>query len=415
MQKSFLRLALAMAFAASAPSFAQLQAANTALNLPLALQRAASANPELAVALREVQAQEGLLRQAGLIPNPELAISLEDTQKATRTSSMQLNQAIELGGKRSARQLAGERSRDLALAELAIKQAEIRASVVANFYDLLIAQERHTLAVSSAGLAAAVSQATAKRVQLGKISPLEATKARIAESAVSIELAQARAELNNAGHKLVALWGGSWSELEVLDAQASRLPRLPELSDLLAGLSRSPLWLRAHSQLQRRLALEQLERSRQTGDLTLSVGVKRDQQIGRNQATFGVAMPLPLFDRNQGNLQESLSRTGQARDELAALEIRLKSELAQLHQRLLVARQETKLMQSELLPGAQSAYEAALTGFEYGKFNYLDVLDAQRTLQQAKAQYLRAMAETHRAGAEITRLTGEVLIVADTQ
>ena len=55
MQKSFLRLALAMAFAASAPSFAQLQAANTALNLPLALQRAASANPELAVAQREVQ------------------------------------------------------------------------------------------------------------------------------------------------------------------------------------------------------------------------------------------------------------------------------------------------------------------------------------------------------------------------
>ncbi|MFX9131451.1 TolC family protein, partial [Acinetobacter baumannii] len=91
------------------------------------------------------------------------------------------------------------------------------------------------------------------------------------------------------------------------------------------------------------------------------------------------------FDRNQGNLQEALSRTEKARDEYTATEIRLGNELAQAHERVLAARQEAELLRQDILPGAQSAYDAATTGFELGKFSFLDVLDAQRTLFQAKS------------------------------
>ncbi|MDB5879537.1 MAG: hypothetical protein JWQ41_2951, partial [Variovorax sp.] len=49
---------------------------------------------------------------------------------------------------------------------------------------------------------------------------------------------------------------------------------------------------------------------------------------------------------------------------------------------------------------------AATTGFEFGKFAYLDVLDAQRTLLLARSQYLRALAEVHRAATDLDRLLG---------
>jgi cobalt-zinc-cadmium efflux system outer membrane protein len=71
-----------------------------------------------------------------------------------------------------------------------------------------------------------------------------------------------------------------------------------------------------------------------------------------------------------------------------------------------MARQEASALQKEILPGAQSAYDAAATGFEFGKFSFLDVLDAQRTLLQAKSQYLGALSEAHRAAAEIDRILG---------
>ena len=66
------------------------------------------------------------------------------------------------------------------------------------------------------------------------------------------------------------------------------------------------------------------------------------------------------------------------------------------------------ILRTDILPGALSAYEAASKGFELGKFSFLDVLDAQRTLFQAKTQYVRALAESHRSAADIDRIIGRV-------
>ena len=399
----------------------------SSLTLPVALDRALKANPEIAAAMREVQAQQGVRRQAGMLPNPELAATVEDTQKATRTTTIQLNQLIELGGKRSARMSAAERQYDIAVIELAMKRAEIHAAVVSYFYEVLIAQERQRLARSSTELAQTVTQAASKRVLTGKISPLEETKARVAESAIRIELAQANSDLITARQQLAAVMGSHLSIVETVAAQSSgatsrltqpnlmsplNLPNVPSLPEIMASMQRSPILLRARTEVDRRLALSQVERSRRVPDITLSVGAKRDEQLGRNQAIFGVSIPLPLFDRNQGNLQEALSRTDKARDELSATELRLGSELMQAHQRLSVAREETTLMQKDLLPGAQTAYDASLKGFEFGKFSFLDVLDAQRTLLQAQSQYLRTLSDTQRAAAEMVRLTGDATLIA---
>ena len=69
-----------------------------------------------------------------IIPNPVLSAQVEDTRyRDTRTTTVQISQPLELGGKRSARIAAAERARDLAMAELNAKRAEIRATVDAAF------------------------------------------------------------------------------------------------------------------------------------------------------------------------------------------------------------------------------------------------------------------------------------------
>lgn len=140
--------------------------------------------------------------------------------------------------------------------------------------------------------------------------------------------------------------------------------------------------------------------------MIVSLGGKRIEEQDLNQAILGVSIPIPIFDRNQGNLLEALRRTDKARDELSATGIRLSNELVQAHERLNTARQEVASLQRDILPGAQSAYDAATKGFELGKFSFLEVLDAQRTSFQAKSQYLRALAEAHRSAAEIERILG---------
>lgn len=376
------------------------------LTLEAARDLALGANPDLSAAGREVEALDATITQAHVRPNPELSTLIEDTRSATRTTTLQLNQPIELGGKRGARIEAAERGRDAASLELDAKRSEVRAAVTAAFFDVLVAQERLRLAQASVELAQRATAAASRRVTAGKVSPVEETRARVAEAGVRIESTLAASELTTARKRLASTWGNPSPRFERAEGDPESLPPLPPLADLNMRLAASPNLLRARIEVERRQALAEVERSRRIPDLTVSLGAKRNNELGRDQAILGVSIPIPVFNRNQGNLLEALHRTDKARDELAAAETRLFNELAVAHERLNTARQEVTLLQRDILPGAQSAYEAATKGFELGKFSFLEVLDAQRTSFQAKAQYLRALAEAHRSAAEIERVLG---------
>ena len=390
----------------------QAAAAATAepLSLAKAIELALEGNPEVAAAKRQWEATEGQVLQGRSRPNPELAYSLEDTRSKTRTQSWQLNLPVELGGKRAARTKAAEKTREQAQAQLAELQATVRANVAAAYFDVLTAQERLVLARDSAALAKSSTDTVSKRVAAGKVSPVEESKARVAEAGVRVELAQAASEQRNALSRLFALLGRIDAPYTVLEGKAENLPSVPSLADLQPLISSAPGVVLARIEVDRREALTALEQSKRVPDVTVSVGMQRSNETQRNVLLFGVSVPLPIFDRNQGNLLEALKLEDKARDELQAATVRLHSEVAQARERLSTITAEVQSLQQEVLPGAKSAYDAATIGFENGKFNFLEVLDAQRTYFTAKSQYLKALGEAHRAAADIDRLLGASMV-----
>ena len=385
-------------------------AAAEPLSLAKAIELALEGNPEVAAAKRQWEATEGQVLQGRSRPNPELAYSLEDTRSKTRTQSWQLNLPVELGGKRAARTKAAEKTREQAQAQLAELQATVRANVAAAYFDVLTAQERLVLARDSAALAKSSTDTVSKRVAAGKVSPVEESKARVAEAGVRVELAQAASEQRNALSRLFALLGQIDAPYTVLEGKAEKLPSVPSLADLQPLISSAPGVVLARIEVDRRKALTALEQSKRVPDVTVSVGMQRSNETQRNVLLFGVSVPLPVFDRNQGNLLEALKLEDKARDELQAATVRLHSEVAQARERLSTITAEVQSLQQEVLPGAKSAYDAATIGFENGKFNFLEVLDAQRTYFTAKSQYLKALGEAHRAAADIDRLLGASMV-----
>ena len=385
-------------------------AAAEPLSLAKAIELALEGNPEVAAAKRQWEATEGQVLQGRSRPNPELAYSLEDTRSKTRTQSWQLNLPVELGGKRAARTKAAEKTREQAQAQLAELQATVRANVAAAYFDVLTAQERLVLARDSAALAKSSTDTVSKRVAAGKVSPVEESKARVAEAGVRVELAQAASEQRNALSRLFALLGRIDAPYTVLEGKAENLPSVPSLVDLQPLIASSPGVVLARIEVDRRKALTDLEQSKRVPDVTVSVGMQRSNETQRNVLLFGVSVPLPVFDRNQGNLLEALKLEDKARDELQAATVRLHSEVAQARERLSTITAEVQSLQQEVLPGAKSAYDAATIGFENGKFNFLEVLDAQRTYFTAKSQYLKALGEAHRAAADIDRLLGASMV-----
>lgn len=367
---------------------------------------ALSASPALAAAELEVQALGGGVTQAGLIPNPEIDMSIEDTaNRATRSRTVQLNQLIELGGKRAARVGVAEKTRDVATAELQMVRQNLHATVHLAFVEVLLAQERVRLAQEAHELARRASEIVGRRVTAGKVSPVEATRARVEEGSARVEERQAQGELTSARQRLVATWGGREPRFTRAEGVLA-LPKLPNAEVWQARLAAAPSLLRAQVEVQQRAAMVELERSRRIPDVTVSVGSKRSEELGRNQTLVGVSIPLPLFDRNQGNVLEALRRADKSRSELRGMEASVSRDAGQAYARLNAARQEVEVLQQEVLPDARSAYQAASKGYELGKFAYLDVLDAQRTYFQTQFQFLRAMAEAHQAQADMERVLG---------
>ncbi len=380
------------------------------LSLSDSLDLAIKANPDISVAIREREALEGRKVQAGTRPNPYVSTSIQDTRSATRQIFLQLNQEFELGDKRTARMEAADAFYTKADAELETKKAEIHANVVLAFYEVLVSQERVTLANSSMEVAASALDAAAKRVKAGKSSPVEQTKSNIAAASANIELVQAKTLLSNSRKRLSALWGVNTPNFERATGDVTSIPNIKSMNDLQGLVDAAPSVKLAKEEINAREAMTKIERSKAVPNITLSAGVLNNQELGGlNQALLGLSIPIPVFDRNQGNVQEAVSRKSKAEDELVALRIRIQANLLTQYERLSAAKQASMALQNDILPNAQSAFDAANRGFSLGKFNFLDVLDAQRTLYQVKTQYINALLEAHQSVAEIERTVGDVV------
>jgi cobalt-zinc-cadmium efflux system outer membrane protein len=368
-----------------------------------AINRALAANPTLRSAMANIGIADAAKLQASVLANPELSVLREGMDRENRTQTVQLTQRIELGGKRSARVDVAERERQIALQEVAVAAAQLRADVTTAYFEALTAEERLELARASVQVAEKATLAATKRVTAGRISPVEQSRSKVAEAGVRLELAQALSDASLAKQKLAALWGENDPVQISLERPDGDATALPPLATLRQKLEAGPHLGRSHEQVAREEAQVRLERAQRIPDVTVTLGSRRDSQIGGTQAVVGLSVTLPLFDRNQGNTLTALRRSDKARSDLDAERLRVTQALNEAYQRAELARQEVASISTEILPIAQTNYDAAVTGFEAGKFSFLDVLDAQRTLFQARAQYLRAMSERYRSIADISR------------
>lgn len=378
----------------------------TPLTLAQAISLALEGNPTLAAARREIEATEAQVLQGSLRPNPEFSIQTEDASRPSRTSAVELGLPFETANKRELRVRSADLGRQVAVTELVGRELRVRTAVVAAFFDVLAAQELAALALDSVRLAQRATDIAAKRVAAGKISPVEETRARVAEAGVRVALTQAESELRNARRRLSSLWGNPAPQFFAAQGEVDRLPPVPSPQVIEQRLAASPPLLRAQRELERRASLVSLEQARAVPDFRVSVGLRRSIEVPGNLALIGVQVPLPVANRNQGNILEALRREDKARDELRAVQLSLSSDALQALERVNARRDEAELLRAEVLPGAQSAYEAATIGFQNGKFSFLEVLDAQRTLFAAKSQYLNALGNFHRALSELEGLLG---------
>jgi cobalt-zinc-cadmium efflux system outer membrane protein len=389
------------------------------LGLRGALSLALVQSPELATFAWEIRAREARLLQAGRPPNPVVTTEVQDLGGSTgltgaadpiqSQTTIELSQLVELGGKRAARQLLAALDRDLAAWDYETARIDVLTRVTSAFLDVLASQQAVALTQDTARVVEQVQQVVGLKVAAGVVSPIEQTKAEVALAAVRIESDRARRMLDADRRRLAALWGSTSPRFHSAVGDLTTLPPMPTFGALQDRLSQNPDVARWAVEIAARDAALAVERSKRVPDVSVSGGYRRYPEIDSNAFVIGVSVQLPLFDRNRGGIQEARHRLGKAREGQRAAELRATVMLAEAYRTLASAHDEVAALASNVLPGARSAFAAIGEGYRLGKFGYLEVLDAQRTLVSAGGQYLRALSDCHKAAAEVERLIGEPL------
>ena len=387
---------------------------------PLTLRQALSLvvlrSPELVTSSYEIRSAEARRLQAGLPPNPEVELGVAEFGGTgsrrgfgASESSLTLSQLIELGGKRQLRSNVADRDRDLANWSYEAKRLDVLLEATHAFIDVIAAQRMVALAEDAAGISQQVIDTVTARVEAGKISPLEQTRARVSFSTSQLALQRARRELRIAREQLTAMWASDKPTFAEAQGDYETLQVIPQLGQLAAQTENNPDLARWRTEIEQREEALRLERAKNIPDPKLSIGVTRFEDSNESAFLVGLSIPIPLFGINPGGVREAEIALAQSAAERRGMEIKVATALSRAYELLASSYSEVAALQREVLPAAEQAFNDARDGYRAGKFGFLEVLDAQRALVESRGSYIEALSNYHKSLAEVERLTGRPL------
>lgn len=392
----------------------------SALTLQEAIARVLLHNPELEVFSLEVRAREARAVQAGLYKNPGILIDLQDVLGSGNFNGIDqsqttilLSQVIELGGKRARRERVALSHKDLAFWDYEAARMNILTRVTQAYTDALAAQEKLKLAHQLVKLSQNSYNAVNARVSAGKVSPIHEVKAQVALSKTQIQRDQAENNLKATYRRLASFWGSVIPEFSHVTGSLYRIASVPSYETLAGRLANNPDLARWAAEMVQREARLNLEKANAAPDIRVGAGGRWFEETQDNSFVVELSIPIQIFDRNQGAIAEARHRAAKAKAERRTVELKLTAVLAQAYSRLANAHSRVLSIKNKVLPGARTAFRAVNEGYRYGKFDYLEVLDSQRTWFDARSQFLDALAEYHKAVAGIERLTGKAVSPKD--
>ena len=361
-------------------------------------------NHELKALEKRIESYKGKVRQNALIPNPEL--DFESINGDDSETSFTINQTIELGRKRNKRTHIAELELEKAKLSLKNKQSTIINDAQIVFLDLLLAQKIINIKKETVKAAEAFSKSVQKRVAAGRLSPAEEARAQISHATLLIDLNRAQRNIKNNWQSLSSYWGSTVNNYTIAKGDLKYMHLLPSGELFKPDITKSRSILVKDMDIKIQQAIIESEKSTKIPNITFSVGINKVDGADNAYQT-GFSMPLKLFDRNQGSIQMSNSKMDQLIEEKIALETELEAKLISIYSDIIIIDKEIEALETTIIPQAEKAYQIINEGYLMGKFNYLDVVDVQRTLYDAEENYWRTIADFNIAVANIELLTGQ--------
>ncbi|MBN8916364.1 MAG: TolC family protein [Rhizobiales bacterium] len=371
-----------------------------------AITRAVNAGFALPAAGARVQAGEAGIRQAGRGPNPTVGIESENFAGSgpyqalnQPETTVYFQQTFELGDKAGARTGVARSELEATRARSAVRVLDLMREVELAWIEVLVAAAQEKVAQERLVIAQQFQAEIARRADAGRDPLFTQSRAEAQVALEQIAVDQAKANARIARANLAGYWRGS-PDFAV---------DLPAFENAVVGAESKPFNADvALLEAEREVATARigLEQARAVQDPALRFGVRHFADTNDGALVAGIAIPLPLFDTNQDNIEKARAERQAAELDVEAARATLKRELTRLGARLAASAAEARRIQREVVPKAEQAVRLIREGMERGAFSYVEFMDAQRTLNDARLRRIEALRAFHQDNATVSRLTG---------
>lgn len=368
-------------------------------------------NPTLAQAAAGVEAERGAYQQVGLYPNPQVGYlnNSASPSSAMQSNGVFLSQEFVTANKlKLARVWEGHELNRVGW-EAEAQRFRVLNDLKIRYYEVLGAQEavfatQKLEKVAERGLTTAETLLESK--QGAKNDVLQA----------SIQLETIRVSKEDALYRHYAAWqqlanivGDPGLQPSLLEGTLEEdIPDLDFDQSLEQLLANSPQITSSQAALDNARAECQLARAQAVPNVTLQTVIERDNASQSTQASTLVALPVPFFNRNQGNIYRAMADIRGAEAEMSRVRLVLRDLLSESFRRYRVNRLQVERFRDKILPAAEENMELSAVGYQSGERSFLEVLTARQTYFQAKLAYVESQTELRKALVEIEgmQLTG---------
>jgi cobalt-zinc-cadmium efflux system outer membrane protein len=358
-------------------------------------------NPTVGEAEAGVRAAAGLRKQAGFYPNPTVGYQGEQIRGGEQRGGEQgffVSQNIVLGGKLgAARRVADLRHAQSEMA-VTMQRQRISGNVRLLFYRALAAQRMVEVRRDLVKLARDAAQTSHQLGNVGQADRPDLLQAEVEAEEADLNVATAIETQKAIWRTLATTVGKPDLAVTQLEGDLEAIPDLTLENSVDAALRGSPAVSLARQEVERAEASVVQEKKTPIPDLQIRGGLEQNfgtptpgqRPIGL-QGFAEVGIQLPLFNRNQGNIEAARSEAGRAKSELLRTQLELRREIEMAFGDYATARATVERYRTAMLPRAREAYELYERNYQKMTAAYQQVLLAQRTYFQLQVSYVGAL------------------------
>ena len=368
----------------------------------------------------DIKEKEALLNQSKKWINPNVGIKLEnfggylEGAEETPELTFMVKQQLQLGGKRGKNRLISRLNLNLAKNNSRDLRLNIMKIAGERFLTLLVNQKLEQQAIAFYNLTEKIHLIVKDQVDVGNASPLNLTKTEIMVAEAKIASNRSKIQRQNSRDKLALLWKNTSIEKTIPDFQKvigdlSKCYSLPTKKKLWSHVRKTPFARELKLVQQLNKAIYGRERSKIFPDIELTGGFRKYRHIKGHKWIFASGFQLPLFDWNRANINVAKYRLKKGIIQNEGSMNQLETDFNKLYRHWISANEEVKIFKTKVLDSSETLYQATLDGYKAGKFSFLEVLDAQQTLNKIKIKYIKSLYKFHLTALRIAYIAGTTL------